>query len=92
MVWPVPGLIGTGQGVRDRDRADGRVRRVDKPFDVAGVQIRVPRDPLGPARHTINYGRTSLPFMASREVATPGRLPFSPAQPCPLRGHLDGLP
>ncbi len=62
------------------DRADGQVRPVDKPFDVAGVQLRFPRDPLGPAKETINCGCTSLPFMATWEVTTPGRQPFTPAE------------
>jgi hypothetical protein len=75
------------------DRADGQVRPVDQPFDVAGVQLRFPRDPRGPAKETINCGCTSLPFMASWEVATPGRLPFTPTELAarPSRATLEPL-
>ncbi len=72
------------------DRADGQVRDVDKPFDVAGVQLRFPRDPLAPAQETINCGCTSLLFMASWEVVTPGRLPFTPADPSDDAGDGGG--
>ena len=76
------------------DRADGQGRPVVKPLDVAGVQLRFPRDPRGPAKHSINCGCTSLPFMASWEVATPGRQPFTPTELAarPSRATLEPVP
>ncbi len=73
---------------------DGRVRPVDQPFDVAGIQLRFPRDPRGPAKHTINCGCTSLPFMATWEVTSPGRLPFTPTEIAarPSRATLEPVP
>ena len=76
------------------DRADGQVRPVGKPFDVAWVQLRLPRDPLAPAKETINCGCTSLPFIPSWEVMMPGRLPFTPAELAarPSRAPLEPVP
>ncbi len=67
---------------------------MDQPFDVAGVQLRVPRGPLAPAKETINCGCTSLPFMASWEVTTPGRQPFTSAEIAarPSRATLEPVP
>jgi len=57
--------------------ADGQVQDVDKPFIIAGVQLMYPRDPAGPAEHTINCGCDSLPFMEHWEVKNPDRQPFT---------------
>ena len=59
----------------EHDAADGQVRDVDKPFDIAGVKLMYPRDPAGPAKETINCGCQSLAFMESWDRA-PGR-PFT---------------
>lgn len=60
------------------DSIDGQVRDVNEPFTLGnGVQIMFPRDPAAPAAETINCGCESLPFMASWDVKTPGRRPFS---------------
>lgn len=64
----------------DHDLADGQVREVEEPFRVGGVDLMFPRDPKAPAKHTINCGCSSLPFMESWEVSQPGRQPFSPAE------------
>ena len=62
----------------NHDAADSQVRDVDQPFDVgAGVKLRYPRDPQGPARETINCGCVQLPFMESWEMSQPGRQAFS---------------
>ena len=75
-------------------RSRPKRRELNKPFDVAGVQLRFPRDPLGLAKHTINCGCTSLPFMTTWEVATPGRLPFTPTEIAarPSRATLEPVP
>lgn len=59
------------------DAADGQVVDVDKPFIVGGVALMHPRDPAAPAAETINCGCESLPYMASWDVANPGRKPFT---------------
>lgn len=61
----------------DHDLADGQVKEVDQPFRVGGINLMFPRDPKAPAKHTINCGCSSLPFMESWEVAQPGRQPFT---------------
>lgn len=62
----------------NHDLTDGQVRDVDEPFDVgAGVKLRYPRDPRGPAKETINCGCVQLPYMESWEMSQPGRQAFS---------------
>lgn len=76
------------------DRTDGQVRDVEESFDVGGVALRFPRDPSGPAKETVNCGCTSLPFMATWEVTTPGRQPFTPTEIAarPSRATLEPVP
>lgn len=59
------------------DLADGQIRDVDRAFDVGGIKLMYPRDPAAPAKHTVNCGCASLPFMESWDVIRPGRQPFS---------------
>lgn len=59
------------------DAADGQIVPVNEPFKVGGASIMYPRDPAAPARHTVNCGCESLPFMESWEMRQPGRQPFS---------------
>lgn len=64
------------------DAADGQIVDKDKPFVVYGksglvVEMMHPHDPTAPASETINCGCVALPFMASWDVATPGKKPFS---------------
>lgn len=65
----------------EHDLTDGQVRDVDKPFDLPdGTKLMHPRDPAGPAKHTINCGCSSIPFMESWEVMRPGRQEFTPEE------------
>ena len=59
------------------DLTDGQIRDVDKPFNVGGIELMIPRDPNGPAKETINCGCLSLPYMEHWRVAQPDRQPFS---------------
>ncbi len=61
---------------------------------MAGVRLCFPRDPRDPTTATINCGCISLPFMASWEVATPGRQPFTPTEIAarPSRATLEPVP
>lgn len=59
------------------DAADGQIVDADKPFIVGGVALMHPRDPAAPAAETINCGCESLPYMATWDVANPGRKPFT---------------
>jgi hypothetical protein len=61
----------------DHVAADGQIQEVGDPFIIAGVKLAYPRDPEAPARHTINCGCDSLPYMSSWEVRNPDRLPFT---------------
>lgn len=45
------------------DLADGQIRPVDEPFLVGGYALMYPRDLRAPAKHTINSGCDSLPWM-----------------------------
>jgi hypothetical protein len=62
------------------DLADGQIKKPDEPFLVGGKPIMFPRDPKAPAKERIRCGCTSLPFMASWEVAHPLDLPFTHAE------------
>lgn len=62
------------------DLADGQIAEVDTPFKVGGEDILYPRDPKAPAKHRINCGCTSLPYMDSWEVLHPGDVPISDAE------------
>lgn len=42
--------------------ADGQIRDVDKPFNVAGITLMHPRDPAGPPAQTINCRCYSAPW------------------------------
>jgi len=65
----------------EHDLIDGQVREVDKPFDLPdGTKLMHPRDPAGPAKHTINCGCSSIPFMESWDVMRPGRQDFTPEE------------
>ena len=63
------------------DAADGQIRDVDQPFNVAGVELMYPRDPSAPASETINCGCQSLPYMESwaerGALTSPGRRAFT---------------
>ena len=58
---------------------------------IASVLAVVERGAGKAVRHAINCGRTSLTFMASWEVATPSRLPFTPAE-LAARATLEPVP
>ncbi|HEY9081334.1 phage minor head protein [Magnetovibrio sp.] len=60
------------------DLADGQIVKVDESFKVGGISIKHPRHAAAPARHVINCGCDSLPYMADWEVMHPGAKPFSP--------------
>lgn len=62
------------------DAADGQVVGVNEPFKVGGTSIMYPRDPKAPAKHTINCGCMSLPYMADWEVKHPKERPFTPEE------------
>jgi hypothetical protein len=59
------------------DLADGQIVKVDEPFLVGGIKILHPRHAGAPAKHVINCGCDSLPYMDSWEVMHPGAKPFS---------------
>ncbi len=63
------------------DAADGQIQDVDKPFVIHAktgpVKMMHPHDPKAPAGEVINCGCISLPHMASWDMATPGKKPFS---------------
>lgn len=60
------------------DEIDGQVREVNERFDLGnGVSILFPRHPDAPPSETVNCGCESLPYMASWDVATPGRRPLT---------------
>lgn len=63
------------------DAADGQIKDVDKPFIIHGktgaVKMMHPHDPKAPAGEVINCGCVMLPHMASWDMATPGKKPFS---------------
>jgi hypothetical protein len=61
----------------EHEAIDGQIRKVDEPFLLGDVTLMYPRDPKGPAKHTINCGCMSLPYMASWEVVHPKEQPFS---------------
>lgn len=57
--------------------ADGQIREPDEPFDVGGSKIPHPRHPDIPVWERVNCGCESLPYMASWEMLTPGKRPFT---------------
>tara|TARA_R110000868_G_scaffold225568_2_gene477809 strand:- start:22481 stop:23374 length:894 start_codon:yes stop_codon:yes gene_type:complete len=65
----------------EHDLIDGQIRDVDKPFELPnGIKLMHPRDPSAPIGETIHCGCTSIPWMESWEVKTPGRLAFTKAE------------
>lgn len=62
------------------DAADGQIADVNEPFKIGGADIMYPRDPKAPAKHTINCGCMSLPYMADWEVKHPKEKPFTPEE------------
>ena len=79
----------------EHDAADGQIQEVGQPFQVGGVELMYPRDPAAPARHTINCGCQSLPYMESwaesDALLHPKRRPFTPEEIAfrPIRAELD---
>lgn len=75
------------------DIIDGQIRAVAEPYDVDGYKLMYPRDPGAPAKETINCGCASLPYMASWDMSTPGRKPFSDEELAgsPTKRALQGL-
>lgn len=58
------------------DLADGQVKPVNEPFEVGGAKLMFPRDPAAPAKHRVNCGCTSLPYLRDWEVKHPNEQPF----------------
>lgn len=75
----------------DHDAVDGQIQEVEEPFTIGEVKLMYPRDPTGPAKHTINCGCTSLPYKDDWATSQPTRAPFSQGEVSanPLRGELD---
>jgi len=77
----IPGLrkqwrrSGKLHGRVDHRLADGQIRKVDEPFDVGGVKIMYPCAPGVPAKHAVNCGCVSLPYVADWEVKHPKDVP-----------------
>jgi len=58
------------------DLADGQIKAIDEPFKVGGTDILFPRHPSAPARHSVNCGCVSLPYMDDWELRHPGERPI----------------
>lgn len=66
----------------NHDLVDGQVQDLDQPFILHGktgalVKMKHPHDPAAPASETINCGCVELSYMASWDMSTPGKKPFS---------------
>jgi hypothetical protein len=63
------------------DAADGQIKDKAEPFVIwsknGPVKLMHPHDPKAPAGETINCGCVALPYMASWDVVTPGRKPYT---------------
>lgn len=63
------------------DAADGQIREIDQPFVINSkngpVKLMHPHDPKAPASEIINCGCLELSYMASWDVVTPGRWPYT---------------
>lgn len=61
----------------EHDLADGQIKKPNEPFEIGGHRLMMPRDPLGPAKETINCGCDALPYMESWDMRQPGRQAFT---------------